>query len=909
VEGAKAKGNLGAAHFYLGDYSKALANFESARVECEALGDLARAARNLSNIGMVYDAQGRHVEALASYERAYETQAKLGESGEAALTLSKIGIAHRMLGNYKEALSALERALAVQEELGDRRATDTLLNIGNVRYSLGDYREALSAYERGLADKKAFGDRRGEATAMRNIGSVSAVMGDLARALSAFERARALCEAIGDKAGEASCLGNIGAVQYTHGDYADALATLERAHTAMEALGSAQAAAEELVKIAAVHNVLGRHDKALTMLQRAWSTLDELGAKTAAANVLGAIAVANNALGNHAEALANAERARALLHTAGAKREAASALETIGIAHLALRDHEAALLAFEQALAEMKAAGSRSDAAQVLGNIGVAHEALGDVEKATSAFELALRETEALGLRRGSAHMLGAIAGAKAARGDWTGAVESARRGAALLPLLFSGLGDEQSATARDRWEWLLDAGVRAGVGLGAAAEVHHFLERGRAASLLEALGNRKRLAGFVIPEALRDAETKARDKERVALHYYRRALDRGEEVGGLWKEVEAARDGILEVVQRTRREARAQADLVYPEPDPLPDVQATLRSGEALVLYALLEKEAYALVVTAKQARIVALGETEPITAAAEALEQAVSDPGRRGVAVPPHETFGYLAKRLRKLAVEPLELEAKRVLVSPDGPLCYVPFAVLTDAEVASVPSATTYRLLRGLKSDRGTKVLALGDPDYEAARDVKEVEIYAGGHLEPLPASGAEAEAVGDVVLLGKRATLSGLREALDGQERWRAVHVACHGLVDPERPVLSSLALTGGFLRCLDVYRSKIPADLVVLSACETAKGKVYKTEGVVGWTRAFLFAGAPRVIVSLWKVEDEATRALMEKFYEAWKGGKVETATALKRAQEYVRSKEKWRHPYFWAAWQLWGLPD
>jgi CHAT domain-containing protein len=107
--------------------------------------------------------------------------------------------------------------------------------------------------------------------------------------------------------------------------------------------------------------------------------------------------------------------------------------------------------------------------------------------------------------------------------------------------------------------------------------------------------------------------------------------------------------------------------------------------------------------------------------------------------------------------------------------------------------------------------------------------------------------------------------------------------------------------------------KIPADLVVLSACETAKGKIYKAEGVIGFTRAFMFAGAPRVICSLWKVDDEATRALMVKFYELWnpkdRSKGLATATALKKAQEYVASHDKWKHPYYWAAWQLWGLPE
>jgi len=128
------------------------------------------------------------------------------------------------------------------------------------------------------------------------------------------------------------------------------------------------------------------------------------------------------------------------------------------------------------------------------------------------------------------------------------------------------------------------------------------------------------------------------------------------------------------------------------------------------------------------------------------------------------------------------------------------------------------------------------------------------------------------------------------------------------------MLSSLALTAddradGLVTTLDVFRMTIPADLVVLSACETGRGRLFKAEGVVGFTRAFMFAGAPRVIVSLWKVDDDATRALMVKFYELWKTGRKSTSSALTEAQEYMRSQPKWAHPYYWAAWQLWGLPD
>jgi len=200
------------------------------------------------------------------------------------------------------------------------------------------------------------------------------------------------------------------------------------------------------------------------------------------------------------------------------------------------------------------------------------------------------------------------------------------------------------------------------------------------------------------------------------------------------------------------------------------------------------------------------------------------------------------------------------------------------------------------------RGQGTLALGDPE------------YGDRELAPLPETRAEAAAVGDVVLLGADATEARLVEALAARERWRSVHLACHAAIDPERLDRSSLAVTvgaggDGHLTAQEVFRLRVPADLVVLSACETGRGKAYGAEGVVGFTRAFLHAGAPRVIVSLWRVEDRATRVLMEEFYAAWKTGGVSTAEALRRAQAKVASTEGWEHPRYWAAWQLWGLPD
>ena len=236
-----------------------------------------------------------------------------------------------------------------------------------------------------------------------------------------------------------------------------------------------------------------------------------------------------------------------------------------------------------------------------------------------------------------------------------------------------------------------------------------------------------------------------------------------------------------------------------------------------------------------------------------------------------------------------------------------------------VAVTPSGSTHALLLEEERGRGEGILALGDPDYAGATAGAQPALHRGRPLAALPGTRGEVKAIATAgALLGAKASEAGLREALGARKRWRAVHLACHGLVDGERPFQSSLAVTragddDGFLTAQEVLSMKIPSDLAALSACETATGEVVGGEGIVGLTRAFMYAGTPRVICSLWKVDDEATRALMVKFHELWnpKDGKpgLPTAEALRQAQEFVRSQEKWKHPYFWAAWVLWGLPS
>ena len=147
------------------------------------------------------------------------------------------------------------------------------------------------------------------------------------------------------------------------------------------------------------------------------------------------------------------------------------------------------------------------------------------------------------------------------------------------------------------------------------------------------------------------------------------------------------------------------------------------------------------------------------------------------------------------------------------------------------------------------------------------------------------------------------------------QYRIVHFATHGLLNNEHPELSGLVLSlvnnrgqpqDGFLELEDIYNLRLPVDLVVLSACDTALGQEMNGEGLVGLTRGFMYAGATRVVASLWSVNDAATSELMARFYKEMQQGQMKPAAALRAAQIQMWKQKIWTSPYYWAAFQIQG---
>lgn len=881
---------------------------EAAAKAAEALGWWYGAVVAWNEAGKMSLRAAKYATARESFERTVAINERRNDPISVAKSLINVGVARSSVGELEAALAMYERSLATFDALHEDAASALVCNnVADLLLKMGDVARAREFAERALALRQASGDRAGAARSLSVLGSILRASGEFDRARDVIERAIQTHRRLGDRYAESSALSNLATVFDARGDHAKALSMFERTLTLQEALGLTREVATTLGNIGLVCAGIGDFRRAVASYERAIAAMEAIGDRENVASTSVNLGLARYEDGDTAEALAAFARAVEIAEKIGARGVAARALGNIGLVHDLGGDHAAALAAHERAYAVKESLGDRVGAARSLANVGLVRSELGGSAAGIATLERALEIQETLGDAAGAARTLGNIASILLGAGRTSEALPFARRAARAVGSLARGLGAEEGAGAREPMTFVFDVGAAAAATLDDVREFAFFVEAGRAGGLIDGLRSREALWSIAVSEELRSDESKARFVEAVAVKALQAAVAGGElaVVRARRAELEAARARTSTVIARIQREARSGSAIVQPEPATLDEIRSALSPDEAMVLYALLEPSASALVVTRGDARIVGLGPTAAITAAVQDVELDS-----------PATAPGAALDALARLVVAPLRLpsSATRVLVSPSGALTYVPFAALVpDRTIACTPSGTTHRILLADRDLRGTGVLALGDPEYPPPSSSSDR-----GRLSALPATRDEAKAIGTVTLLGREATEAGLASAVARSPRWRAVHFACHGLVDTERAERSSLALTpagddDGLLTALEVFRMKLPADLITLSACETGRGRVVKSEGIVGLTRAFMFAGAPRVVCSLWKVDDVATQALMTRFHELWnpKDGApgLPAADALRKAQEHVRSQAKWRHPYYWAAWVLWGLPS
>jgi tetratricopeptide (TPR) repeat protein/CHAT domain-containing protein len=958
--------NLGGVLQDRGEYAQAQGYYEQALAMCQRLYPAARypgghpdLALSLTNLGFVLrdrgeyaQAQGYFEQALAMCQRLYPAVRYPGGHPDLGRSLNNLGFVLRDRGEYAQAQGYFEQALAMYQRLypavrypgGHPDLAASLTNLGGVLQDRGEYAQAQGYFEQALAmyqrlypEARYPGGHPDLARSLNNLGGVLQDRGEYAQAQGYYQQALAMCQRLypgarypGGHPDLARSLNNLGGVLRTRGKYAQAqgycqqaLAMYQRLYPGARYPGGHPDLARSLNNLGGVlrdrveyAQAQGYFEQALAMCQRLYPGARYPGGHPNLAQSLNNLGGVLQDRGEYAQAQGYYEQALRASRTA--TREIPVHDPIRAAQYLAPTPNTAVLAAnrariLRQQLPSQASAGQLRSCADSYSLVAALHERLRSevLLDPESKIQHGARPSAVLAERIGVLERLARVSGDSAPLREAFAAVEQ----------------------------------TRARVFLDSLGEAHAA-----------------RLAG--LPANLREEEDRLRESLRACDARLLTARTRpGTEPAALqqlWHEQQAAEQALHQFALRVAQSHPDYAALRFPSPCTLEQARACLAPHEVAVLFAVGPKESFALVVQPRPPAnskdlgiaLVPLPGSDVLAPAVRTLlddEVLKSDSRCR-----------ELGARLYDLLWKPLApyLGNHDLVVGADGVLWELPFELLVTGrterhdgtylvqtrQIRYTPSLTVLDLIGKWESRRqapAEPLWALADPVFSkkdrrangdlavAAREL--VERYAlrgGGDADwtRLEATRMEVSAIAklygasrDDIVTDTAACEQVLKTASSQGilARKRYVHLATHGVLGlgRKRPPSLVLSLVGndlkeqlgglndGFLTLPEVTHLKLNADLVVLSACQTARGEMQPGEGVVGLSRAFLYAGSRGVVCSLWNVDDERTATLMQGLYARLKEGRP-AALALTEARRQMIAREE--APFYWAPFILIG---
>jgi CHAT domain-containing protein/tetratricopeptide (TPR) repeat protein len=854
-------------------------------------------------------------------------------------------------------LARLEQAAASFHEAGDAVGeAEARLYVGSMMAMYGRSREALATLEPALDLWKAAGDTRGEALTHVQLGAAHEELGDPERAIALYEQARPVVRALGAATDECTLLNQLGGALGRIGEAQKALDAYARA------LGLSKSREMTALLISNRGTILGRigkHEEALAHYRRAAAEFAALELTGNLASSWMQIAIALEHLDRKVEALAFYDKAVALLGKLGDHGGEAFTLQGRGRCSMAMGRHAEAQRDLERSLELSRAAHNRPGEQLVLRTLGKLAARRGDWDESERLLAESLTMARATGLALDEAASLFHLARVSVARGRWAEAQQRVDEAVAIneslrAKVVSADLRSSYQDTTREQYELQVDVRMRRHrlePEAGHAAAALHASELARARSFLELLHEaRAELREDVDPALLKEERRLTRTLREDVQRHARTAVT--EEAAAPRKGLDDGLAELRDLQARIRRASPRYASLVEPHIVGADEIRKALPADTVLLEYALGEERSYLWAVTRDGLDVFDLPERAALETDVRSLHRLLGARAQTPTGESPADRrirlqradrqLERIALRLSRALLAPAAalLEGRRMLVVPDGALHYLPFAVLPDPaggtgaprlierhDVAYAPSASVAALLAGGSAAERPNggVLVLADPvfgsDDARVSTTASARLRSGGSdLARLVYSRQEAQAIVSAAGARGRALLGfdARREVLLGEEpsRYRLLHFATHAVLDTRRPELSGLALSlvnadgrerDGWLRAMDLYRLRLPVDMVVLSGCQTALGKEVRSEGLVGLTRGFFHAGAQRVLSSLWKVDDRATAELMKELYgRLLASNHADPAAVLREAQRALIRSPRFRHPFYWGAFVLHG---
>jgi CHAT domain-containing protein/tetratricopeptide (TPR) repeat protein len=907
----------------------------------------------LVRLGRLQAATGQPREAEQTLTAALALHERLGDAAGQAEAYGELGAVSGMRSENPAAIDRFTRSVALARTAADRRTEAASLNMLGVVYSsIADPDRAVANYEAALSIRRRLQDDAGIGQILTNLGVILRDRGEPRAAIGNYEEALDIRRRAGNVQGIAATLHNLGVATADLGDYDRAIDIFGEAIATWRVSRGRRGEAFGLVNLGQSYAKLGAADEALRYLAESLPIWREQGDKRGEAQALLGVGAIHAARQDRARAHDAFAQALALVRETGFRRETAQALTWIADVELARGAPEAALAAADEAIAIARSIADRREEGRAGAARGRSLLRLSRTADAAGALREALTHFQHVEDRALEASVHANLAEALVAAGD-----DVAARGEQLaaLDLLESLRGDvapeglrvsffaSKRAFYDDTVRMLMTLHAR-NPAAGYDDEALHVAERGRARALLDLLAEGRIDVGGADDADLTELR-RTQELIRVKASRLTRVLNAanaGGQAATARRELDALLARYDDLHGRIRDRRPDLASLVRPEPATAQTIRrAVVPSGSVLVEFWLGERESYVWAITATRTYSAALPGRATIEAAARRAHDTLRDPARRIAGEDARalalrversaRTFDRAAAELSRLLLEPVApaLAATRVLIVADGALQYVPFAALPAPgsavplverhEVVTLPSASVAMALADRSAGRGTpsrRLLVVGDPVY-GTDDVRVATAAPRNDAAFARLRFSREEALQIAALAPQSTTLAldfqatrerTLASAADG---YGIVHLAAHAVVNDERPQLSGIALSmvdergrprDGFLRLPDVYSMPLAARLVVLSACSTALGRDTPGEGLVGLARGFLYAGADRVVATLWEVDDRASAALMGRFYGALLQRGVSATAALREAQRWMRQDPRRRHPYYWAAW-------
>ncbi|MBD2196707.1 MULTISPECIES: CHAT domain-containing tetratricopeptide repeat protein [Calothrix] len=887
---------------YIGDAQKALEFIDEAlKLDKKVTGDIERYAVTLNQKADIYTSQGEYQQALEIYNEALDIATATKNKNIEARTLSNLASLYELLGDYDLSSKNYKQALQIYRQIPDKPFELMLLPlIGNLYMTKEEYPEAIKYYNQILSLSREQNNSTFEITGLMGLARVYELQKDFPKALKNAEAMLALSKKNGYKYSEAGALSLIGIINRTKGDYQQSLTNHQKVLSQYRLLGVRKLEAQTLNNISLTYGLSKQYQQAINTLNEELKIRRELKDKTGEADALYLIAINQRKLGNLNAALTNIE---------------------------------AAIQIIENIRSNVKNSDLR-----------------------TSYF------ATVQSYYKFKINLLMELHKKDPSKGYNAQAIETS-----------------EASRARGLVELLTEA--RANIRKGANPEL--LAEERRIQALID--GKEKVRFEIVNSDKINNPIFKANAEK-------------------LQTEIDELLSQQKELETKIRQTSPQYANLKYPQPLTLAQIQQQLDKDTLLLQYSLGAERSFLWVVSPNSLDTYELPKKQEIEKSAINLFCLISQNTSKPPSVTNKENpcaniktqqIDSAAKELSQLILAPVKdkLGTKRLVIVADGALQYIPFSALANLnfqpsstpqqqdkpknscetdrsifrpcaslddqsfnyqpllvnhEIVSLPSASTIAIQRQQLANRPQALQALAilaDPVYNAtdtrvtSAQNKQLQKQDSVNLElersqirrsadilnrdiwtRLLGTRKEAETIFNLVPKSKGVQLLDFAAnytaaTSSNLNQFRILHFATHGFVNDANPELSGIVLSlvdkqgkdiRGYLRLADLFNLDYPADLIVLSACETGLGKEIQGEGLVGLTRGLMYAGAERLLVSLWKVSDEGTSEFMQEFYkQMWQQNKS-ASQALRATQLKMWEQEKWRNPNYWAAFTFLG---